>query len=47
MQNPDRVERIEMVLEDLGKMGVISRFKNLKTLTLINQNLREIEVNFV
>ena len=47
MQNPDRVERIEMVLEDLGKMGVISRFKNLKTLTLINQNLKEIEVTFV
>jgi len=44
MQNPDRVECIEMVLEDLGKMGVIARFKNLKTLTLINQNIKVIEV---
>jgi len=45
MKNPERVESIEMVLEDLGKMGVISRFKNLKTLTLINQSIKEIEVN--
>ena len=45
MQNPERIECIELTLEDLGKMNVISRFKNLKTLILINQNLGEIEVS--
>ncbi len=44
MQNPERVESIEMVLEDLGKMNILNRFKNLKTLILINQGLTEIEV---
>lgn len=44
MQNPDKIEVIEMVLEDLQKMGIISRFKNLKSLTLINQSISVIEV---
>ena len=46
MTNPDKIESIEMVLEDLGKMNIISKFKNLKSLTLVNQNISEIEVNY-
>ena len=46
MTNPDKIESIEMVLEDLGKMNIISKFKNLKSLTLVNQNISEIEVKY-
>lgn len=45
MQNPERIERIEMCLEDFGRMLVINKFKNLKTLILINQGITDIEVN--
>ena len=34
--NLDKIERIELTLEDFGRMNVIQVFKNLKSLTLIN-----------
>lgn len=33
---PEKIEHIELVLEDMTKINVMSIFKNLKTLTLIN-----------
>ncbi len=44
MNNPHKVEQIELVLEELDRMGVVSTFKNLKMLTLINVNIYQIEV---
>lgn len=40
----DKIETIELVLEDFGSMGVINRFKGLKSLTLINCGIATIEV---
>jgi len=40
----DKIESIELVLEDFGNMQVISRFKGLKSLTLINCGIAVIEV---
>lgn len=45
MNNPSKVETVELVLEELDKMNIISYFKNLKILTLINVNIYQIEVN--
>ena len=42
----DKIESIELVLEDFGNMQVISRFKGLKSLTLINCGIAAIEVFF-
>jgi hypothetical protein len=42
--NPDRIEIIELVLEDIGRMNIIGNFRNLKQLTLINVSLMAIEV---
>ena len=41
---PDKIERIELVLEEFGRMDVVGYFKNLKSLTLINTSIYNIEV---
>lgn len=40
----DKIESIELVLEDFGNMQVINRFKGLRSLTLINCGIAAIEV---
>lgn len=40
----DKIEVIELVLEDFGSMSVINRFRGLKQLTLINCGITVIEV---
>lgn len=40
----DKIEVIELVLEDFGSMGVLNRFKGLKMLTLINCGIAAIDV---
>lgn len=40
----DKIESIELVLEDFGNMQVISRFKGLRSLTLINCGVVAIDV---
>jgi hypothetical protein len=42
----DKIEHIELVLEDMGRMNVVAAFKNLRSLTLINVGLTGIEVPF-
>lgn len=42
----DKIERIELTLEDFGRMNVINVFKNLKSLTLINVGITIIEVYY-
>lgn len=42
--SPDKIEVIELVLEDMNRMNVMSYFKNLKSITLINVGLTVIEV---
>lgn len=42
--NLDKIERIELTLEDFGRMNVVQVFKNLKSLTLINVGITVIEV---
>lgn len=44
MGSPERIDSIELVLEDLVRMNVVCAFKNLKCLTLINVGLSQIEV---
>ena len=44
MSQPDKIEQIELVLEDFGRMNCISAFKNIKKLTLINVGISSIEV---
>jgi len=39
LQTPLKIESIELVLEELERMNVVSIFKNLKSLTLINVGL--------
>ena len=39
----DKIETIELVLEDFSNMSVINRFKGIKTLTLINCGIVSIE----
>ena len=46
MQAPNKIESIELVLEELERMNVISMFKNLKQLTFINVGLISIEVYY-
>ncbi|CAD8156657.1 unnamed protein product [Paramecium octaurelia] len=41
--NFDKIERIELTLEDFGRMNVVQAFKNLKSLTLINVGITVIE----
>lgn len=43
-QNLDKIETIELVLEDMPRMNVMANFRNLKSLTLINIGLTAIEV---
>ena len=45
--SPDKIEVIELVLEDMNRMNVMSYFKNLKSLTLINVGLNMIEVFYL
>lgn len=40
----DKIEVIELVLEDFGSMGILNRFKGLKMLTLINCGIGSIDV---
>jgi hypothetical protein len=40
----DKIETIELVLEDFGSMQVMNRFKGLKSITLINCGISVIEV---
>ena len=40
----DKIERIELTLEDFGRMNIIQAFRNLKSLTLINVGIAVIEV---
>jgi hypothetical protein len=40
----DKIESIELVLEDFGAMQVMNRFKGLKSLTLINCGIGAIDV---
>lgn len=42
--HPERIERIELTLEDFGRMNVFNIFKNLRSLTLINLGITTIEV---
>lgn len=42
----DKIETIELVLEDFGHMAVMARFKGIKSLTLINCGITVIEVHF-
>lgn len=44
MANPASVEKIELVLEEIYSLNGISLFSRLKSLTLINVNLKKIEV---
>jgi len=46
MNNPGKVESIELVLEELDRMNVVGNFKNLKSITLINVNIYSIEVTY-
>ena len=46
MLNPNAIERIELVLEELYNINGIAIFTNLKSLTLINVNIKKIEVLF-
>lgn len=39
----DKIETIELVLEDFGSMQVMNRFKGLKSITLINCGISVIE----
>lgn len=40
----DKIETIELVLEDFGTMSMFYRFRGLKSLTLINVGISVIEV---
>lgn len=40
----DKIETIELVLEDFGAMHIVNKFKGLKSLTLINCGIAVIEV---
>lgn len=42
----EKIETIELVLEDFGSMSMFYRFKGLKSLTLINVGITVIEVLF-
>lgn len=42
--NLEKIEVIELVLEDMNRMNVMSYFKNLRSITLINVGLNMIEV---
>jgi hypothetical protein len=44
MSQPDKIEQIELVLEDFGRMACLSMFRNLRKLTLINVGISVIEV---
>lgn len=44
MANPASIERIELVLEELYSLNGMALFTNLKSLTLINVNIKKIEV---
>lgn len=44
INNPENIEKIELVLEELYTLNGISLFCNLKSLTLINVNIKKIEV---
>lgn len=39
----DKIDTIELVLEDFGSMAMFYRFKGLKSLTLINVGINTIE----
>ena len=39
----DKIETIELVLEDFGAMHIVNKFKGLKSLTLINCGIATIE----
>lgn len=41
----DKIETVELVLEDFGTMICMNRFKGIKSLTLINVGVSNIEVN--
>lgn len=43
----DKIETIELVLEDFSSMQVLNRFKGLKSLTLINCGIAAIEVSLL
>lgn len=40
----DKIETVELVLEDFGTMICMNRFKGIKSLTLINVGVSSIEV---
>mgnify|MGYP006878024673 FL=1 len=40
----DKIEIVELVLEDFGTMLCVNRFKGVKSLTLINVGISSIEV---
>ncbi len=44
MNNLERIESVELVLEEFPRMNIVSHFKYLKSLTLINVGLTAIEV---
>lgn len=39
----EKIEKVELTLEDLGRMLCVNAFKNLKALTLINVGIQSIE----
>lgn len=47
MSNPQNIEKIELVLEELENINGMSLFTNLKSLTLINVNIKKIGVAFL
>ena len=44
MANIDKIEKIDLVLEEIRRMRVISKFKKLTSLTFISTDINEIEV---
>ena len=47
MNNIERIETLELVLEDFSRMNVVNNFKFLKSITLINCGIAQIEVIFL
>ena len=44
---PEKIEQIELCLEDFTHMSVLNIFRNLKVLILINVGLTEIKVGII
>ena len=47
MANIDKIEKIDLVLEEIRRMRIICKFKKLTSLTLISTDIMEIEVFYI